>query len=158
MLRYFEVTEMKPIPAEYAASADMVTGMLATIDASAGEVKIADGTAANVYFVNKERYASGIYASRVNYDDYFEQFVNIKAGEMVKLVPLFNGCLYGSDQHGFASVAEAEAAVKGKTLQASAGKLVAATEASRLMCEGAVVDGEHVLLKVRVLDTPVANG
>lgn len=156
MLRRLETIEMKPVPATYTAAAAMSTGMLATMSVANGTAAVATG-AENVYFVDKERIAKGIYASKTNLDDYFEQFVNVEEGEYVKLIPLVNGELFGTDQHAYTTVAAADTALKGKAVAANAGKIVAATSASRLMCEGAIADGDHVLLAIRVLDTAVSN-
>nr|DAM63816.1 MAG TPA: hypothetical protein [Caudoviricetes sp.] len=156
MIRELGVHSTKYTPANMTAAVAMVTGMGA-------QIKVADGTvilpaaeaASDIYFVEKERTVEGIYASITNLDDYFDPFVNVKAGDFVKIIKPVAGELYGVDQFSDA-LADGD---KGKRLSVGVdGKWAVAKVASPFVFEGFVMDGTHKLAQIRVSDTAVANG
>lgn len=100
MIRELMVNGAKNIPANYAAKVDMVTGMGVQVDHKAGQVKFPDAaTAEGIEMVAHEFIPEGIYASQTNFDDYDKMATEIKAGVLVKRVPLYAGELYGTDQY-----------------------------------------------------------
>lgn len=157
MIRELGTNYGKNIPAQYTAAVAMTTGMGVQVDAANNTVILpAAATADNIYFLEKERVAEGIYAGVANLGDYFEQFVNVKAGEHVKIIPALAGELYAVDQFASAVVADD----KGKRLAVGTdGKWAVAgsTVASRFEFEGFYTDGSHKLAMIRVLDTAAAN-
>lgn len=156
MIRELMVNGAKNIPANYAAKVAMVTGMGVQIDAKNAQVILpAALTADNLYMVAHEFVPEGLYASITNFDDYDEMVTEIKAGAFVKLIPMYPGELYGTDQYKAADIADKNI---GKTLAVGAdGKWQLATAASRYLLEGIMADGTHNLAMIRVLDTAVAN-
>lgn len=157
MIRELGVHSTKYTPANMTAAVAMVTGMGAQIKVADGTVVLpeADDAVSDIYFVEKERTVEGIYASISNLDDYFDQFVNVKAGEFVKIIKPIAGELYGVDQFA-AALADGD---KGKRLSVGTdGKWKVATAASPFVFEGFVMDGTHKLAQIRVSDTAVANG
>ena len=100
MIRELMVNGAKNIPANYAAKVAMVTGMGVQVDHKAGQVKFPDAaTAEGIEMVAHEFIPEGIYASQTNFDDYDKMATEIKAGVLVKRVPLYAGELYGTDQY-----------------------------------------------------------
>lgn len=155
MIRELGVHSTKYTPANMTAAVAMVTGMGAQISVADGNVILpAAETASDIYFVEKERNVEGIYASVTNLDDYFEQFVNVAAGEFVKLEKPVAGELYGVDQF-VAALADGD---KGKRLAVGTdGKWKVATVVSPYVFEGFVMDGTHKLAQIRVSDVAASN-
>lgn len=155
MLRELQGNVAKNVPAEYTAKVDMMTGMGVQIDSKDGVLTLPEtATAENVYFLEKERVAEGVYAGVTDLSDYFEQFVTVKAGEFAKAVPPYTGEIYGTDQYD-AALTEDDI---GKTLAVGTdGKWSAAASASRFELIGFQQDGGHSLAKIRVLDTAKAG-
>ena len=156
MIRELGVHSTKYTPANMTAAVAMVTGMGAQISVADGNVILPDAEAASdIYFVEKERTVNGIYAALTDFDDYFDQFVNVKAGDFVKIIKPVAGELYGVDQFADALVA----GDKGKRLSVGTdGQWAVAKGASPYVFEGFVMDGSHKLAQIRVSDTAVANG
>lgn len=157
MIRELMVNVAKNVPAGYSAHVAMVTGMGVLVDASAGKLKLpAAETAENIYFLEKEREVTGIYAGVTNLDDYFEQFVNVKSGELAKAIPAYVGEQYGTDQYDTAMTKTDI----GKVLSVGTDgkwKLATAGVASRYELADFQTDGTHTLAVIRVLDTAKTN-
>ena len=149
MIRELGVHSTKYTPANMTAAVAMVTGM--GVQISDGTIILpAAETAEDIYFLEKERTVDGIYASVNNLDDYFEQFVNVKAGEYAKILKPVAGEIYGVDQYADA-LADSD---KGKRVAVGTdGKWKAATVASAYVFDGFVMDGTHKLAQIRVTDT-----
>lgn len=157
MIRELGTVSNKYTPANYTAAAELVTGMGVQIDVATGKAILPKSESADgIYFVEKERIATGMYAGVTNLDDYFEQFVTIAEGDFVKMIAPMNGELYAVDQYGETVTDEA----KGKRLAVGTdGKWTVATDAaSRFVFDGFYTDGVHKLAQIRVTDTAVANG
>lgn len=155
MIRELGVHSTKYTPANMTAAVAMVTGMGAQISVADGNVILpAAEAASDIYFVEKERTVEGIYAALTDFDDYFDQFVNVKAGEFVKIIKPLAGELYGVDQFADAL----KDSDKGKRLSVGTdGKWAVAKVASPFVFEGFVMDGTHKLAQIRVSDTAAAN-
>lgn len=156
MIRELMVNGAKNIPANYAANVAMVTGMGVQVDHKAGQVKFPDAaTAEGIEMVAHEFIPEGIYASQTNFDDYDEMVTEIKAGVLVKRVPLYAGELYGTDQYeaADAQAADAQDANIGKLLEVNTdGKWqVATTGTSRFEFAGVMDDNGHKLIMISVL-------
>lgn len=153
MLRDNFVTLNKPIPATYKAASAMKTGMAVVIDDANKEVKLpAAATADNLYFVNKERIAqtAGSQAYKSDYDDLY---VNIAEDEFVKIEKYYPGEEFLTDAKG------ATATVGKVVLAGTDGKLTDATSTAKspYLYVAEVTDNGHALMKIRVLDTAIAN-
>ena len=162
MIRELMVNGAKNIPANYAAKVAMVTGMgvqlvkgevvlLLFVDHKAGQVKFPDAaTAEGIEMVAHEFIPEGIYASQTNFDDYDKMATEIKAGVLVKRVPLYAGELYGTDQY---KDGDAQDTNIGKLLEVNIdGKWqVATTGTSRFEFAGVMDDNGHKLIMISVL-------
>ena len=92
----------------------------------------------------------GIYSSLTNFDDYDEMVTAIKANQFVKLVPLYVGEQYGTDQYASGIAIDGN---KGKVLKVGTdGKWDVATDASRYELHDIMDDNGHKLIVIRVLD------
>jgi hypothetical protein len=147
MLREYQTTLEKNINTMGTAATAMVTGMGVVFDPADYTVSLpAAATAKGVYLVNKERVATGIYAGFSDLSDYADIYVNIDEGEMVKLIPLFAGERYGTDQ--FTGTLAAGDAIEVGT----DGKWVKAAGESRFVCGGTANDAlAHELVIIQVL-------
>lgn len=86
MLRNLQIKSGKPVYTMYKAATDMKTGMGVVINYANNTVEFpAADTADNIFIVDKERIPTGINASRGDLSDYEEEFVTIKAGDLVKI-------------------------------------------------------------------------
>lgn len=155
MLREFKAGNGKVVHADYKAKTAMQTGMFVVLDEATKEAKFpAASTAAELYVVDKERIPTGINAGRESMSDYDDNFVKVAAGEFVKLKRFYEDAVIGVDCKGATATA-------GKVLMAGTdGKLVNATTTtvlSRYLYLGDVTDNGHTLMKIKVLDTPIAN-
>ena len=92
----------------------------------------------------------GIYSSLTNFDDYDEMVTAIKANQFVKLVPMYVGEQYGTDQYASGIAVDGN---KGKVLKVGTdGKWDVATGASRYELHDVMDDNGHKLIVIRVLD------
>lgn len=149
MIRELMVNGAKNIPANYAAKVDMVTGM--GVQLVKGEVVLPSAeTSDDLYMVAHEFNPEGIYSSLTNFDDYDEMVTAIKANQFVKLVPLYVGEQYGTDQYASGIAIDGN---KGKVLKVGTdGKWDVATDASRYELHDIMDDNGHKLIVIRVLD------
>ncbi|MCF0158916.1 MAG: hypothetical protein HUJ83_10450 [Veillonella sp.] len=157
MLREIQVTKDKPANAMYSAAVEVKTGMAVVKNETAKTFGPATAaTAADVFFVDKERVPSGINAARTDMSDYDEDFVTVKANEKAKLIAYYVGERFATDQ-----VTGLEALVVGNRLAAGTdGKLAKAGSgvASKYVFAGIYKDANaHDLALVEVSDTPKAN-
>ena len=151
MIRELMVNGAKNIPANYAAKVDMVTGMGVQVDHKAGQVKFPDAATAEVIeMVAHEFIPEGIYASQTIFDDYDKMVTEIKAGVLVKRVPLYAGELYGTDQY---KAADAQDTNIGMWLEVNSVGIFqcATTGSSRLEFSGVSEDNGHKLIMISVL-------
>ena len=113
-------------------------------------------TAENIYVVNKERYATGIYAAQTDFSDYFFQFNEVAAGEFAPLYNFDFGEVFAVDQ--FTGLTDSD---KGSYVAVGAdGKWVVASVASKYKFTGLYNDNGHSLARIEVCDTahtPVAG-
>ena len=155
MLREFKAGTGKVVHADYKAKAAMKTGMVVVLDESTKEAKFpAAATADELYFVDKERVPTGYNTARGDMSDYDENFVDVKAGEFVKLKSFREDAVIGVD------CKSSTAPTPGKVVAADTdGKLIdaASTIASSYLYLGDVVDNGHTLMRIKILDTPIKN-
>ena len=156
MVRELATNAQKIIPAQYTADKAMVTGMGVQLDVKEGKVKLPTAdTAENILIVAKERLAHGVYTAVTNLDDYFEQFVNIEAGEFVKVLPPQNQESYGTDQYD-AGLADGDV---GKCLVVGTdGKWKTGEGKTRYIFGGFQQEGTHKLAIIHVNDAPASAG
>lgn len=99
MLRELQTKTGKVYDAMNTAASAMVVGMGVVKDYTKNEVKFpGEATDKGVFFVTKEKRAEGIYAGLGEFSDYEDMFMNIKAGEGVKLVSPEKAERYATDQ------------------------------------------------------------
>ena len=157
MIREFIVNSGETAITNYTAKSDFNTGAPVTVDVTKGEVNAvsATETASDIYVVDKERYAEGVYAGITNLSDYHEGFNTVKSGEKVKL------CAYGVPSDSFGTTeydSTITESVVGKRVAAKNGKWVlATTAASKYVFAGFVNDNGHKLAKIVVSDTAIKN-
>ena len=155
MIRELMVNGAKNIPANYAAKVAMVTGM--GVQLVKGEVCLPSADATDdLYMVAHEFNPEGIYSSLTNFDDYDEMVTEIKQGAFVKLVPMYVGEQYGTDQYASGIAIDGN---KGKVLKVGAdGKWDIATSGnSRYELHDIMDDNGHKLIVIRVLDVAKAG-
>lgn len=154
MLREFQSKNGKNVPADYKAKVKMVTGMGVVMDRANKEVNFpVAATADDIYIVNKARIPTGINCARTDMSDYDDNFVNVAAGESIKLETYTNPESFGTDAKG-------SAVNKGKVLAVGADGLwvnAGADVMSKYLYVKDYDDNGHILMKIDVLDTPIKN-
>ena len=156
MVRELQVNVAKNIPTTFVAKNQMTTGMGAQIDLAAGQAIFpAAASADNIYMVEREREVSGLKASLTDIDDYDTDFVTVPANSLVKLIPMYPGERYATDQYDEAVNDEGNI---GKAIVVGTdGKWeMAASGSSRFTYGGIHQDGIHALAIIVVNDTAVA--
>ena len=157
MLREFIVSNGETAVTNYTATSDFNTGAPVTIDLTTYEANAVDSTetAADIYVVDKERCAEGIYAGITNMSDYHETFNTVKKGDKVKL------CSYGVPSDCFGTTeydTSINDSAKNKRVAAKNGKwTLATTVASKYVFAGFVNDNGHQLAKIVVSDVATKN-
>jgi len=155
MLREFKSSTGKVVHADYKAKVAMKTGMVVVMDDATKEAKfVSAGTAAELYFVDKERVATGINTSRADMSDYDANFTELAIGEFPKLKKYVAGEVIGSDAVG------TTAPTAGKVVMAGTdGNLIDATSliASPYLYVKDVVDNGHTLMQIKVLEVAIKN-
>lgn len=151
MLRDLSYGLNKPVKASYKAAQSMKTGVAVVINDEEGTFDYpSDPTSENVYFVDKERVATGYKAGIANLSDYDDVFVNVAENEFAKLKSFTWGDEFATDADG--------SPTKGATVAfSSEGKVVDATSASIYEYVDDIVDNGHILKKIRVLQTAKTN-
>lgn len=148
MLRELQTTTGKTYDTMNTASVAMVVGMGVVKDYTKNnEVKFPSAaTDKGVFFVTKEKRAEGVYAGLGEFSDYEEMFMNIEAGEGVKLVPPVKAERYATDQFTAGAVAGDYLAV------GTDGKFAKSEDATRFVYRGTKVVDRHTLHVVEVID------
>lgn len=155
MLREFKAGIGKVVHTDYKANSAMKTGMVVVLDENTKEAKFpAAPTADGLYFVDKERVPTGYNTARGDMSDYDENFINVEAGEFVKLKNYREDAVIGVDCKGSAAPTAGNVVAAGTD-----GKLIDApdTVPSRYLYLGDVLDNGHTLMKIKVLDAPIKN-
>ena len=156
MLRELQVTMNKPANSMYKSGEDkIVTGMAVIKDESNKTFKFASAeTAADLFFVDKERIPTGINAARGDMSDYDEDFTVLKENEFGKLIAYYVGERFATDQY-----VESDLEVGVRVTTNTEGKLIKATgtNVSKYVFKGFYDDNGHKLAIVEVSDTPVKN-
>lgn len=154
MLRELQVTKDKPANSMYKSGEEkIVTGMAVIKNESNKIFEFASAeTAADLFFVDKERVPSGINAARGDMSDYDEDFTTLKENEFGKLIAYYVGERFAVDQYVESDL------VEGVRVSAGAdGKLAKSTIASKYVFKGFYDDNGHKLAIIEVSDTAVAN-
>ena len=154
MIRELQVTMNKPANAMYKAGEEkIITGMAVVKNEANKTFEFASAeTAADVFFVDKERVPSGYNAARGDMSDYDEDFVTLKENEMGKLIAYYVGERFAVDQYDETGLVEGVRVSAGTD-----GKLVKATVASKYVFKGFVDDNGHKLAVIEVSDTTATN-
>lgn len=152
MLRDLKYGLNKPVKTSYKAAQEMKTGVAVVIDDTTNTFDFpSETTSDNVYFVDKERVATGYKAGITNLSDYDDVYVNVSENEFAKLKSFTWGDEFATDAEGTPT--------KGAVVAfSSEGKVVDATNASVYEYVDDIVDNGHVLKKIRVLQTAKTNG
>lgn len=154
MIRELQVTMNKPANAMYKAGEEkIITGMAVVKNEANKTFEFASAeTAADVFFVDKERVPSGYNAARGDMSDYDEDFVTLKENDMGKLIAYYVGERFAVDQYDETGLVEGVRVSAGTD-----GKLVKATVASKYVFKGFVDDNGHKLAVIEVSDTTATN-
>lgn len=154
MLRELQVTMNKPANAMYKSGEEKIITGMAVVKNEANKTFefVSAETAADLFFVDKERIPTGINAARADMSDYDEDFVTLKEGEFGKLIAYYVGERFAVDQYDEAGLVEGVRVAAG-----TKGKLVKASVASRYIFKGFFDDNGHKLAVIEVSDTAVAN-
>lgn len=154
MLRELQVTKDKPANSMYKAGEEkIITGMAVVKNETNKTFEFATAdTAADLFFVDKERVPSGINTARGDMSDYDEDFVTLKENEFGKLIAYYEGERFATDQY------VEDGLTSGIRVSAGAdGKLAKATKASKYVFKDFWSDNGHKLAVIEVSDTAVAN-
>ena len=158
MLRCLRDHDQKSADATYKANAACVTGMAVIKDFANKLAKFPTAaTGDNLFFVQKERYATGINAAYTDLSDYDTIYTNVAQGEFVVLYSFDYDEVFATDAFTGSTLVDADI---GKTVVANTSGLLTpatSTATSKYLFEGWYMDNGHKLAKIRVLDTPVAN-
>lgn len=157
MLRELQTNTGKVYDTMNTASVAMVVGMGVVKDYTKdNEVGFpAAATDKGVFFVTKEKRSEGIYAGLGEFSDYEDMFMNIKAGEGVKLVPPVKSERYATDQVTV-TTGSGDSAVtiaKGDYMALGTdGKFTKSTAATRFVYRGTKKIDTHDLHVIEVID------
>lgn len=148
MLRELQTKTGKTYDTMNEASVDMVVGMGVVKDyTKKNEVGFPEtATDKGVFFVTKEKKAEGIYAGLGEFSDYEKMFMEIKAGEGVKLVSPEKAERYANDQVA-TGVTEGDYLTLGTD-----GKFAKSTAATRFVYRGKKTVDTHELDVIEVID------
>ena len=156
MLRELQTHNGKVCDAMNTASVAMVVGMGVIKDYTKNEVKFpSSATATGIYFVTKEKIPESVYASKADYSDYEDMFMNIKANEKVKLIVPMKGERYATDQlTPSVTVSETTTTVAvGDYLNLGTdGKFTRSASATRIVYRGTKKIDNHELHVVEFID------
>lgn len=154
MLRELQVIKDKPAIASYKAGETTIsTGMAVVKNETDKTFEFASAeTAADLYFVDKERIPTGVNAARGDISDYDADFTTLKENDFGKLISYLPGERFATDQYIESGlVADVRVSV------GTDGKLIKSTIASKYVFKGFYDDNGHKLAIVEVSDTAVAN-
>ena len=154
MIRELQVTMNKPANAMYKAGEEkIITGMAVVKNEANKTFEFASAeTAADVFFVDKERIPTGYNAASGDMSDYDEDFVTLKENDFGKLIAYYVGERFAVDQYDETGLVEGVRVSAGTD-----GKLVKATVASKYVFKGFVDDNGHKLAVIEVSDTTATN-
>ncbi len=154
MIRELQVTMNKPANAMYKAGEEkIITGMAVVKNETNKTFEFASAeTAADVFFVDKERVPSGYNAAGGDMSDYDEDFVTLKENEFGKLIAYYVGEKFAVDQYVETGLVEGVRVSAGTD-----GKLAKATVASKYVFKGFIDDNGHKLAVIEVSDTTASN-
>ena len=149
MLRELQVIQGKPADATFKAGVPLITGMVVGKEEGTKEAKFPSVQYANdMYFVDKERVATGTGAAKLYASDYDDDFTKIQKGEFVKLIAYTVGEIFATDQVVFTGLKVGDRLAAG-----TEGKLVKATTAkSKYIFIGEFIEGKNKLAMVKVSD------
>lgn len=154
MLRELQATMNKPANSMYkAGEKKIITGMAVVKNEAKKTFEFADAeTAADIFFVDKERIPTGINCARGDMSDYDENFVTLEENEHGKLIAYYTGERFATDQYDETDL------VSGVRVAANAeGKLVKSTVASKYVFKKFYKDNNHKLALIEVSDTAATN-
>ena len=156
MIRELQVTKDKPANSMYKSGEEkIVTGMAVVKNESNKTFEFASAeTAADLFFVDKERVTSGINAARGDMSDYDEDFTTLKENEFGKLIAYYVGERFAVDQY-----VESGLEVGVRVSANADGQLIKATGTvdSKYVFKGFYDDNGHKLAIIEVSDTPAKN-
>ena len=154
MLRELQVIKDKPAIASYKAGETTIsTGMAVVKNETDKTFEFASAeTAADLYFVDKERIPTGINAARGDISDYDADFTTLKENDFGKLIAYLPGERFATDQY-----IESGLTAGVRVSVDTDGKLKKSTIASKYVFKGFYDDNGHKLAIVEVSDTAVAN-
>ena len=156
MIRELQVTKDKPANSMYKSGEEkIVTGMAVVKNETNKTFEFASAeTAADLFFVDKERVPSGINAARGDMSDYDEDFTTLKENEFGKLIAYYVGERFAVDQYvesGLEVGVRVSANVDGQLIKATG------TVNSKYVFKGFYDDNGHKLAIIEVSDTPDKN-
>ena len=156
MIRELQVTKDKPANSMYKSGEEkIVTGMAVVKNETNKTFEFASAeSAADLFFVDKERVPSGINAARGDMSDYDEDFTTLKENEFGKLIAYYVGERFAVDQYvesGLEVGVRVSANTDGKLIKATG------TVASKYVFKGFYDDNGHKLALIEVSDTPAKN-
>lgn len=155
MLRELQVTKDKPANSMYKSGEEKImTGMAVVKNETAKTFEfVSEETAADLFFVDKERIPVGRNCAGGDMSDYHEDFTVLKENEFGKLIAYYPGERFATDQF------VEDGLVSGVRVAANTeGKLVKAGVASRYIFKEFYMDaGVHKLALIEVSDTPAEN-
>lgn len=154
MLRELQVIKDKPAIASYKAGETTIsTGMAVVKNETDKTFEFASTeTAADLYFVDKERIPTGINAARGDISDYDADFTTLNENDFGKLISYLPGERFATDQY-----IESGLVANVRVSVGTDGKLIKSTIASKYVFKGFYDDNGHKLAIVEVSDTAVAN-
>ena len=156
MIRELQVTKDKPANSMYKSGEEkIVTGMAVVKNETNKTFEFASAeTAADLFFVDKERVPSGINAARGDMSDYDEDFTTLKENEFGKLIAYYVGERFAVDQY-----VESGLEVGVRVSANANGQLINATGTvdSKYVFKGFYDDNGHKLAIIEVSDTPAKN-
>ena len=154
MLRELQVTKDKPANSMYKSGEEkIVTGMAVVKNETNKTFEFASAeTAADLFFVDKERVPSGFNTARGDMSDYDDDFTTLKENEFGKLIAYYVGERFAVDQY-----TEDGLDVDVRVSAGTDGKLAKATVASKYVFKGFYDDNGHKLAVIEVSDTAIAN-
>ena len=156
MIRELQVTKDKPANSMYKSGEEkIVTGMAVVKNETNKTFEFASAeTAADLFFVDKERVPSGINAARGDMSDYDEDFTTLKENEFGKLIAYYVGERFAVDQY-----VESGLEVGVRVSANPDGQLIKATGTvdSKYVFKGFYDDNGHKLAIIEVSDTPTKN-
>lgn len=154
MLRELQVTKDKPANSMYkSGETAIVTGMAVVKNETNKTFEFVGAeTAADLFFVDKERVPSGTNAAREYMSDYDDDFTKLAENDYGKLVAYYVGERFATDQYVENGLAEGT-----RVAANTAGKLAKATVASKYVFKEFFNDNGHKLAVIEVSDTPAKN-